>query len=349
MAKRQKLFMAALSLALFANGCAPAGFDADWVASSSVAQDWQAEPADWQITGPLDFYLDLVWGADVSRQEMQLRSDQAHNAREEYIARCMHQAGFDYIPVPVMRSDSSPALPLMFPWDRDWVAQFGYGAALLRTWSRTIWDDYFAHGAPAFVDPNLAITESLSPSEREAYFLQMWGPPRTLEEIEAEILSGEAQGCQNQADQFMPQPDEVSDAARPQVTHAQLWNNPEFRRVLEFRGTNMQSAFSNPQAISDWANCMANTGYPGLTSVWRLPESFIQELNMLPQHLSLTSREFIAFREREIATALADFDCRVATDFTERAREMQLSDEIQFVNDNQSTLDSLRSLLEQGN
>jgi len=52
-------------------------------------------------------------------------------------------------------------------------------------------------------------------------------------------------------------------------------------------------------------------------------------------------------RERELEIALADFDCRVASDFSARQEARRIEIETQFVDDHHAALTALRAAAEQ--
>ena len=95
--------------------------------------------------------------ANLARQEQQV---------QELIAECMTREGFEYIPVITRPFDD---FGFGAPGDVEFAADFGFGITTFYGETETPWfqDDW--------IDPNQAIIEGLSESERNAYYDTLHG------------------------------------------------------------------------------------------------------------------------------------------------------------------------------
>ena len=91
-------------------------------ACSGPAAGGAPDPMD----SPLNKYMSAMWGGDLSEKEQQARFDKENKQREELIAECMAEEGFEYIPV-VQNGGMVFSGDEWDPEDREWVAQYGYG------------------------------------------------------------------------------------------------------------------------------------------------------------------------------------------------------------------------------
>ena len=147
---RTALIMAALTL--LTSACSAS--DDGATSTSSVRQE-----------SPLDEYLSLVWGSNLSVEERQRQFDEEAIRREDLVAQCMREGGFEYLPnlgaSQLFAVDDSRA-----PFDDpDWVAQFGYGGVVSPP----------SEHPPAPPDPNLEHLSELTAAEREAWHLALNG------------------------------------------------------------------------------------------------------------------------------------------------------------------------------
>ena len=336
--------------------CGPAG----------AAGDGTAGPASTGQTGPLTEILGSVWGSNLSQEEQQRQFDERNLAEQEFIAQCMTEAGFEYIPNPgsstIVFSDDN----LWRPDDRDWVMQYGYGAM------RSPWDTQRQEEQAAIeaggevttnvmVDPNQDMLNSLSESERRAWEIALWGDwenmPEGIIDDDGRILDEEAfwnsQGC-NGMSRLHVRADSAAD-----VTNAE-----EFRPLMDAINEFWQGLGTVPtDADREWATCMADAGHPGFgrqadaqSSIWEAQNEFWNTIdwdNWDWETMSSPNVEnhpgMAAIADREMELALADLDCREAVNFRARAEAAQIAAETQFVNDHRAALDALVAAAEQLN
>jgi len=331
------------------------------LAASETTQTPQTpEPA--QVL-PIDEYLNLLWGTDLS-PEAQILDRQAENVRvEELIAECMHAAGFDYTPFP---EGTQFVIEEGVEWltdDPEWLAEYGFGVL---NWPGSPGRGVHSFGGdiPGVVNPNREFELSLTGAEQEAYQRTLWGIPFPFPESTEEILLIDDDeviewtedpanwGCQRTAWEQM------TTEMMPYGLRTTDQFAPLFAAIEQFR-TNF--ALELTDANRDWAACMVAAGYSEfsvrpadfnlyfseeLTEVTtQLQRDGVMFTNWPPapgEHPALDE-----FRRREIDTALADLQCRQATDYDARQADAIVAAETQFVTDHRADFEALRSAIEQ--
>jgi len=161
---------------------------------------------------------------------------------QESIASCMAQEGFEYVPA-VRQQDFG-----FFASDQeDFARERGFG---ITTWFGE--EDLFSSGDEDWVDPNAEIVESLSESERGAYYEVLYGEdpfgePGGSGETEAigDLWGG---GCNGKAyEEVYGAMNQVFTELGPQLEelNQRVEADPRFREAEEV-----------------WAGCMAERGFP---------------------------------------------------------------------------------------
>ena len=210
---------------------------------------------------PLNKYLSAAYGGDLSPEEQQKQMDEQNREREELMAQCMAEEGFEYKPNldngGVIMSGEDVEWE---PDKKEWVEKYGYGA---------VNSPFNEEGAQPpeeeYVDPNQEYVESLSESEQQAYWETAYGAPQTEEMTEEEMAeyNWEDYGCQGWADHEMQgdadplQSDEFADLRK---------------KMEEFWSTTQES--SEMKALdAEWAACMEDGGEPGFSSPMEAQQS----------------------------------------------------------------------------
>lgn len=342
----------AVSLALIVGACANPGAASEPAGEVSqpvdVAANETYEPTRREFL--LEEYIGSIWPAH-STAEQQRRQAEENLRREELIAQCMNDAGFEYLPNVDGDAGILQDAETWQPENREWVAQYGYGA--LRVFNPTA----FAGGGLGQLlgqehsAANQAIVDSLSDSERAAYELYLWGEPLDFTQMlggGGNVNALENSGCWGRAMQ------EIRHDPR-----MDLFATNEFAPLLEalaafFQGINNHPEFA--QLNNEWASCMADAGHPGFARQQDAQARFVNEMTMTLTTVAATAGdnleatpEFAALRDREIELALADLDCRVTTDYRAREASITHAAETQFINDHQTTLAAFRAAAEQAN
>jgi len=354
-----KFLFTALAVVVVISGCGVNNMDDENVPAN------QADPTSSDVseitTLPLDEYLNLVTGTNLDSEVQVQRARELHQRTEELTAQCMNAAGFEYIP------DNAAEFRFVegAEWramDRDWVQEFGFGAVNIPPDSPT--------GAVGIEwepnsNPNWEIQSQLSEAERAAYDVAFSGPPNPYappegisapSQITPEMLewasNPENWGCWQTA---RAQAESESPAGLPFTDEFR----PLFDAITEFRSNLAQLP---TQANQDWASCMAENGYneftyrPDFNSYFfTLNQELTAELisqgvegqsghhPFLPEDAPETQ----ALYEREVATALADLDCRIQTGFETRQNADLVKAELQFIEDHQLEFAALRDAVAQ--
>jgi len=358
--KRILSLLGASALVLSMAACGNAGATSDGGGAASSARP----------TSPLNQIMDQVWGTNLSQEEQQRQLDERSMRQEELIAQCMNELGFDYTPNPnsggtiVVGGDD-----IWQPDNREWVAQWGYGA-VNSPWNAR-WEAEQAAREEAGVepetwfDPNQHLWDTMSDTEMQAWQRALWGPP--MEELpegiwnpeSGEILDNEAfnehRGC--------------SGWAWNQIDADSAWNlmqSDEFRPLMDAMNDMHQRVQDDPQMFaieSEWATCMANAGFPGFNRQFDAQNSIWDRQSEIQNNIDWENwdwatmgnvgpnsvPELAALAELEIETALADLDCRESVNLRTRQEAVQFAIENQFINDHRAALDALVAAAVQGN
>lgn len=317
--------------------------------SGTVNPDGEVASAFGQFS-PIDEYLNAVYGLDVSEAERTRRYDAESARLQELLSECMTDAGFEYIPITethvIYAGDAHEAFN---PNDRDWVTQYGYGAVNYPQPEVPLAITSEIDSAQYF-DPNAAYLESLSESEKQAWDWTFYGEPLEVDENEAitpEMWENADHGCYGRAQ-------ETVQADNPATLMQSDEFGPLFEALYQMRGDMWQIESTFGEINREWSNCMADNGYPGFTQqqdannlFWEWMNEFWADWDWETKGDPQGSPGYVALGEREVDIALADLDCRVATNYLERQDDIRLDLEYQFVSDHRIELEALRAAAEQ--
>ncbi len=287
---------------------------------------------------PLGAYMASVWGSDLSEDEMQERSERDNREREELIAACMKDQGFEYEPNVDNGGTYYSSGDEWKPDDREWGAQYGYGMV---NWPGR---DEMQNQAPdeEYVDPNQDYIDSLSESEQAAFWEALHGPQPSEEEMSEDgsyEYNWETAGCYGSAQHEMEADDPLTSEKHKPVMDA----INEFYMAMD---TDPRFA-----EIDDaWASCMADAGYPGYAKQADAQQGFSEELNAYYENQTEwveDDPELAKLGEEEIDLALVDLDCREKTDYREKRQAIATELESEFIKDHKAELDALKADAEQ--
>lgn len=294
---------------------------------------------------PLNEYMSAMWGGNLSPEEQEAQWAEQNRLREEAIAECMTDEGFEYIPV-----DSSGGIIITDeeddPWkpdDRDWVAQYGYGMV-----NSPGMEEEMPVEEEGPVDPNQEYIESLSESEMQAYYEVLYGPEPPEEAYEDEDFDWDSwdRGCQAAGDEA------VGDDSQALYESEEF--KPLFTAIEEFY-TSAQENEGMAELQQEWSSCMADAGHPGFETQMAAQESIIEKTNAFWEDYTdyendpTETPEMQAIAEEEVELALADLDCREKTDFRQEELRIQFELEEQFIAEHKAELDALKAAAEQAN
>lgn len=260
---------------------------------------------------------------------------------EEILASCMREQGFDYTPVDWAAMDgrlsgSSVGDDVWSDYGtREWVEQWGYGAA---TMADLVQEEPAEPEDPAWQDPNEAYVDAMSDSEREAYYAALYGEQVYDEDDESTWEYDWTQGgCQGMAQH------EVYGDEDARLSEA--WQDPAYQALQEEMNTIYQNLETHPlvlTAVETWVQCMADAGYPGMVAVYDAQNEIYDELwELMPEDGSAPPAAALAeLKAKELAVALADFDCAELADHDQAYRDAQYELESEFVEAHRAELEA---------
>jgi len=283
--------------------------------------------------------LSSAFGADLSPEEQGKKFAEDERQREDLVAQCMSEKGFEYIP---NLQDASVAVGSAdLEWDpesREWVAQYGYGII-----------NYPGRDMPTgeegeYVDANANYVASLSASEQQAFNEALNGPAIDPEEmpVDADAMEWDwtTAGCYGWAENERGTTDPLaSDEHKPLMDainelHENTMSSPELAEV-----------------DAAWSSCMMDAGQPGFSTQMDAQNSIVEESDALYEETGETEPDEAAMKElgdKETELALVDLDCREKTGYQEKLLDVQYEQEQQFVDDHKAELEAFRADLEQG-
>ncbi|KAM9863605.1 hypothetical protein ACI1US_00535 [Leucobacter sp. BZR 635] len=295
--------------------------------------------------GPLQKYMSAMWDDSEFSEEKYAEQDREI---EDLVAVCMQDEGFEYKP-NVQTSGGF----VSFDDDeidfnsKEFAEQYGYGAMT------NPWNEQAEQEEPEeYVDPNGDYYESLSESERMAWDEALYGVQPTEEEWAEIEASGEP---------YMPDPSEqgcygtANDKVRSSTDNYQeAMEDPEFAELFEDMQNvymEMESSDEMQKLNSDWASCMADSGYPdfktpadGANSIYEAQQELFgwnTELAEGEDYKEPSKDEQDKLKKLEIETAVADFECKDKFDYNDKSSKFMIDIEQKFVDENKAKLDAM--------
>ena len=235
-----------VALALIGGACG--GGDDDAVTDAAAAT----------ATSPLAELLG--YSTDPSDQKaQQQRFVEQERKVQEAVVDCMKKEGFDYTPMDTSEFiGSSGPFNDDIPFDsKEWAEKYGFGMS-------TTLDNPIGAETPMTPpsDPNGKYVESLSESERDAYFKALYGAQQEFDPTETEAsapIRYEPSGCEGNA--------------RKNVDPSQAF----YTEFGEEMGDLFESVENDPLIVAaskKWAACMKKSGYE-----YETPEAMYEEAN----------------------------------------------------------------------
>jgi hypothetical protein len=212
---------------------------------------------------------------------------------QQLIAKCMNEAGFEYIPVDVKTVEAAQARVRTDPGYTRRTYKEKWGLGVTTRFDKPVRD--------VGLGPNLRIWKSLPPADQEAYSRTLWGEDPTADfvfTLDEEDFSSTG-GCTRKAVARVFTPEQLKGT----------YVNPKDVLVE-----------SDPRVVAakrNWAKCMRGHGYEYNEDQDEIIEEYEERLDQLldgadPQ--TLTGQRAAALRklqQEEIEVALADLDCQV--------------------------------------
>lgn len=295
------------------------------------------------FASPLDeFFGQAVWD---SQEAFQRAVDEFDVRREELVAACMRDAGFDYLPDLESFQITTARFDELHPNDLNWVSQYGFGIVSGHRSVGTMSTDRD--------HPNREYVESLSETAREAWEIALNGPPDNPQP---------AWTSQADFDEWM----RTNGCRGYAIVQAQsespifLLQTGEFAPLFDAKNQLEGTIRERPEMAilnREWANCMADVGLPGLGEPRDATGPLATELFITRTMIQMRREDgtpdpddgaalLADIQRREIEMALADFDCRQATNYDARVNAIRLDVETQFVSDNRALLEDFRNAAE---
>jgi hypothetical protein len=288
---------------------------------------------------PLSEFFSSAYGADLSPEEQEKKFAEDEREREELVAQCMSEEGFEY--TPNLQSGSMSVAFDGDEWDpdsREWVSQYGYG--MINYPGR---EEMQSGDEGEYVDANADYVASLSESEQGAFNEALYGPAPDEEEmpVEGEAMEWDwtTAGCYGWAEHERGTVDPMS--------------SDEHKPLMDAMNEFYENMMKSPELAdvdAAWSSCMADAGQPGFSVQFDAQNSISEESNAIYENGSETGpdqAELDALGEKEIELALIDLDCREETDYRQKQQDVQFEQEQQFVDDHKTELEAFRADLEQ--
>ena len=196
-------------------------------------------------------------------------------AVEESVVACMSEEGFEYLPQDyssqIDSSGGEEDLALMQDSPEAYGEKYGYG--VVRNYE--LYEEPYigedgeqgGFGGPSYEDPNEDYVNSLSDSERDAYYEVLYGPPQDAEMFDETDPEG------TQADYYSPPLEEqgCQGKARLDIVGDDPMNDPEIQRALDDVYSAQQDDPRLETAENDWLDCMGDV-MGDVTADYDLPD-----------------------------------------------------------------------------
>ena len=301
--------------------------------------------------GPLTKYMSALYGSQEQDQEFY---DKINEKREELIAECMADEGFEYQP-NTQNGGMASFDDEEIDWgSREYAEQYGYGFTDFPGRA-----EMEAEGeGEEYVDPNQDYIESLSESEQQAFYEALSGPQPTEEDMAAMEddtfeWDWSKMGCSGVADH------ETQEMYGPGMA---AMEDPEFAELFESMEAVWAGIYNyeDPAATSpnddvakldrEWSECMADAGYTDLTNPMHAQNVFMEESNSLyelpegedPEKWEGPSeKQMSEIKKREIEMAVTDWECKDKLGYDDKVQQITFDLEQKFVDEHKAELDAL--------
>ena len=279
---------------------------------------------------PLQKYLGVVYGQlDEDDQVAQ------QNETEELVAQCMTEEGFEYIPVDqsqYMSFDQEDRETL------EWVSTYGYAANLTPEEQEELYG-----GETEYEDPNQEYVGSLSESEMTEYYAVLYGEQPSEEEMNEDgsyEYTWENGGCYGWA--------------QHEITGDQAYEQDQFKEIFEDINALYEEQQKDPalkELNAKWASCMADAGFEDFKLQFDAAQSIYDQQNEFWENDTTgegpTEEQTKEWRAEEMKVAVADFECREKTDYTNASLKIQFDLEEEFIAENKAALDEMVAFAEE--
>lgn len=260
-------------------------------------------------------------------------------AIEDFIASCMQERGFEYVPESPESLESVRVVEEALALPREeFIAQYGYGIST---------DDTLGSGAESAADPNTEIREGLSPQAQQAYDRALWGTSHGDDGHDAPDPEG---GCQGRAVAHLS--GSGGKELAPFPGEATLLSD------LAAFGERLDRDTRVVDARERWSECMAESGYSDLDRPEDAPGAVTQRMmdqfgfagsrlygfmeGTEPQNLDPAA--LAELRKYELSLAAADHACQ-RSHYLDAVEAVQRELEAEFIREHRDQLESYRDWL----
>ena len=299
---------------------------------------------EWEVNELTEFQ-ERIFGWDLAalqnetQQDAQARAEADWRAGEERVAACMAEQGFTYIPF----IDGGPTVTFHDDGGPDWASRefaelYGLGISTDAPFTGQSWG-WDATTAPP--DPNQELLDAMSDGERAAWGAAMSGGSTV----------DNPTGCQMARTPIRWGTGTIEDREflQLEVELTLLWGR-------------IERDPRNAAIDTEWASCMALSGFSDLRdplsmsndvmrpewSLIRYGPGWQQRMNAWDWVANPDGPDFpdpdpvavAAFQDREIAMAIASYDCREQVDYAARRLAIGLEMQQQFIDANRHELEA---------
>lgn len=283
-------------------------------------------------------YGDLYGAAQMGEHAADAYYDAMDREVEEAVAACMAEQGFDYVPqqsanYAYVDTEYTELGPMA------WAEKYGFGL--------TTQQDNQPVAAPA--DPNDELLDAMSEAERQAWLAALWGEASEGEE-RTDGASGEAtdRGCRGEAEEV------VLATAGDENPWVSVLEDPQYSELLtqiNEIGMGLENHPGIDALNAEWAECMSERGYPGLTSGADAQQLVSAEISLVDPNSDgmvddVALADLTELQEFEIAVATTNITCLQEVDFEDRFTAIQFDLEQAFIDENRTELDALAAALQ---
>ena len=301
--------------------------------------------------GILDEYLFQIfgpaWHQVTNPQELQEMRSRVHRERNDFIVACMLEQGFTYTPTDSWLDMPVRAVPFgVEPYGtRNWVELWGFGISTEPPNSPGWRLDGIQTGSAGIVQLVIGQHQDISQAELTAWYQAMYGimlvsPPPEVEFTQEGYPWPDAPvadlGCETRWIQHQVLPPTPFRALQDEIER--------FDSMVEL----------DPRTLAlnaSWASCMIDAGGAQWGNPRNLTDHLLAEYSdgQIPVEVFLEwdweiypdgppPVDRAEFREREIALALADWDCREQLEYDAARQVITFDLQQQFVNKHRNEL-----------
>ncbi len=280
----------AAALAVFLAACGGSTTETDNAASSPLAEF-------------LGDDVSLAFG-DGDQEAAQAAFAEQERERQQVIAECMQREGFEYIPMDTSDFLIFEEADGLEYGSTEWAAKYGFGITTQRFSQEEVGPDLVGYDDSGFRDqmendPNSAIVEAMSESEREAYYEALYGGEDSFPTFDDSLSDEEIEA---QLEDFDFQPSGCEGEAYSEDDSNRFYQ--DFSDELEEMWERMEADPRIAEAEQKVADCVGEKGFD-YTNMEDLYERWEPEMSAIEEDIGypggdLTEEDFAQMSEEEL-------------------------------------------------